>query len=134
MRFSIVAAVIALVPALGLATPIAAPGKDLNATTPTPTVTARELGSTGSYTVAGLGARKQQLLNCGATVLDLAIAMLESASKPNSVTLPLLTCWCRTEHMTTDYTYGDGKSYDSANFVRMLQRQANAMSHRCARV
>ncbi|KAF8152577.1 hypothetical protein B0H34DRAFT_664070, partial [Crassisporium funariophilum] len=52
----------------------------------------------GSYTVPGLGARKQQLLNCGATVLDLAIAMLE------------------TDRMSTDYTYGDGKTYDSANF------------------
>ncbi|KAF8157173.1 hypothetical protein B0H34DRAFT_490072 [Crassisporium funariophilum] len=58
----------------------------------------RTLGQTGSYTVSGLGARKQQLLNCGATTLDLAIAMLE------------------TDRMSTDYTYGDGKSSDSANF------------------
>jgi hypothetical protein len=52
----------------------------------------------GSYTVSGLGSRKQAVLNNGATVLDLAIAMLE------------------TERMTTNYTYGDGKSGDAANF------------------
>lgn len=32
----------------------------------------------GSYTVYGLGSRKQQVLNNGGTVLDLAIAMLET--------------------------------------------------------
>ena len=52
----------------------------------------------GSYSVSGLGSRKQAVLNNGGTVLDLAIAMLE------------------TERMTTDYTYGDGKSGDAANF------------------
>ncbi|KIJ49239.1 hypothetical protein M422DRAFT_247043 [Sphaerobolus stellatus SS14] len=58
----------------------------------------RTLGTTGSYTVSGLGARKQQLIACGANELDIAIAMLE------------------TERMSTDYTYGDGTSSDSANF------------------
>ncbi len=42
----------------------------------------------GSYTVAGLGSRKQAILGAGGNTLDLAIAMLE------------------TEKMTTDYTYG----------------------------
>lgn len=41
------------------------------------TLAARTLGQTGHYTIAGLGARKKQLTACGATVLDLAIAMLE---------------------------------------------------------
>ena len=33
---------------------------------------------TGSYTVAGLGARKQELTSAGAGSLDMAIAMLET--------------------------------------------------------
>ncbi|KAI5780991.1 hypothetical protein EDC01DRAFT_620105 [Geopyxis carbonaria] len=53
---------------------------------------------TGSYTVSGLGARKSALTAAGGNTLDMAIAMLE------------------TETMTTDYTYGDGKSGDAANF------------------
>ncbi|KAL2835497.1 hypothetical protein BJY01DRAFT_238820 [Aspergillus pseudoustus] len=52
----------------------------------------------GSETVSGLGQRKQAVLNAGGNTLDLAIAMLE------------------TKTMTTDYTYGDGKTYDAANF------------------
>ena len=52
----------------------------------------------GSYTVSGLGSRKQQILNAGGTTLDLAIAMLES------------------DNMTTSYAYGDNKTYDAANF------------------
>ncbi|KAL3445013.1 hypothetical protein BJX65DRAFT_310380 [Aspergillus insuetus] len=52
----------------------------------------------GSYTVSGLGSRKQAILNAGGNTLDLAIAMLE------------------TETMTTGYTYGDAKTYDAANF------------------
>ncbi|KAM0472516.1 hypothetical protein ACHAPX_008673 [Trichoderma viride] len=55
-------------------------------------------GDRGSYTVPGLGSRKQAILNAGGNTLDLAIAMLE------------------TERMSTDYTYGDGKTGDSANF------------------
>ncbi len=42
----------------------------------------------GSYTVGGLGSRKQAILSAGGNTLDLAIAMLE------------------TEKMTADYTYG----------------------------
>ncbi|KAG6853495.1 hypothetical protein C0991_003769 [Blastosporella zonata] len=41
-------------------------------------LSSRTLGSTGSYTVSGLGARKQQLINCGANYLDMAIAMLDN--------------------------------------------------------
>lgn len=52
----------------------------------------------GSYTVGGLGARKSAIRAAGGDSLDLAIAMLE------------------TDNMGTDYTYGDGKSGDSANF------------------
>jgi hypothetical protein len=47
------------------------------------------LADTGSYTVSGLGARKQQITNAGGTTLDLAIAMME------------------TETMQTNYAYGD---------------------------
>ncbi|CRG85396.1 hypothetical protein PISL3812_02470 [Talaromyces islandicus] len=52
----------------------------------------------GSYTVSGLGVRKQAITSAGGTTLDLAIAMLE------------------TDDMNTDYTYGDGKTEDAANF------------------
>ncbi|RSL72572.1 hypothetical protein CEP53_001015 [Fusarium sp. AF-6] len=55
-------------------------------------------GDRGSYTVSGLGARKQAILNAGGNTLDIAIAMLED------------------ENMQTDYTYGDGKTGDAANF------------------
>jgi hypothetical protein len=62
-----------------------------------PTVNGTTL-SCGSYTISGLGSRKQQVLGAGASVLDLAVAMLE------------------TDTMQANYTYGDGKSGDSANF------------------
>ncbi|KAF3038540.1 hypothetical protein E8E12_008412 [Didymella heteroderae] len=52
----------------------------------------------GSYTVSGLGSRKQAILKAGGNTLDIAIAMLE------------------TEGMQTNYAYGDNKSYDAANF------------------
>ncbi|KAG1437704.1 hypothetical protein G6F56_012977 [Rhizopus delemar] len=52
----------------------------------------------GSYTVPGLGKRKRQIMRAGGEVLDLAIAMME------------------TDTMTTNYTYGDGKTGDSTNF------------------
>ncbi|CAO3699480.1 hypothetical protein G6F70_000055 [Rhizopus microsporus] len=52
----------------------------------------------GHYTVHGLGKRKQQILKAGGGIWDLAIAMLES------------------DHMITDYPYGDNKTEDSANF------------------
>jgi len=52
----------------------------------------------GSYTVSGLGSRKEQVLNAGGSSLDLAIAMLE------------------TDNMSTNYLYGDGKTQDAANF------------------
>ncbi|KAL2814005.1 hypothetical protein BJX63DRAFT_393294 [Aspergillus granulosus] len=64
--------------------------------TPSADMTKRD--DRGSYTVPGLGQRKQDILNAGGNTLDLAIAMLE------------------TERMTTDYIYGDGKTYDAANF------------------
>lgn len=52
----------------------------------------------GSYTISGLGTRKQQVTAAGANTLGLAVAMLE------------------TDTMSSDYTYGDGKTEDSANF------------------
>ncbi|KAG5796065.1 hypothetical protein H9Q69_004899 [Fusarium xylarioides] len=55
-------------------------------------------GDRGSYTVSGLGTRKQAVLNAGGNTLDLAIAMLED------------------EHMSTNYKYGDGKTLDATNF------------------
>ncbi|KAG6364618.1 hypothetical protein INS49_006221 [Diaporthe citri] len=63
---------------------------------PTAELEARQ--NSGSYTIAGLGARKKQITAAGANTFDLAIAMLES------------------EHMTADYAYGDNKQQDSANF------------------
>ncbi|KAG2199504.1 uncharacterized protein EV154DRAFT_201590 [Mucor mucedo] len=53
---------------------------------------------TGTETIQGLGKRKQEILNNGGGVYDLAIAMLE------------------TTDLNTDYVYGDGKTGDSANF------------------
>src|ERR1035441_5970022 len=55
--------------------------------------------SCGSYTISGLGSRKQQVLGAGASVLDLAVAMLETDTMQAS-----------------SYPYGDGKSGDAANF------------------
>ncbi|EEU33800.1 uncharacterized protein NECHADRAFT_89135 [Fusarium vanettenii 77-13-4] len=55
-------------------------------------------GDRGRYTVSGLGARKQAILNAGGNTLDIAIAMLED------------------ENMQTNYKYGDGKTDDAANF------------------
>lgn len=46
-------------------------------------------GDRGSYTVSGLGTRKQAILSAGGNTLDLAIAMLED------------------EHMSTNYKYGE---------------------------
>jgi hypothetical protein len=67
--------------------------------TPASAVSACPSGmSCGYYTVGGLGSRKSAVRNAGGTTLDLAIAMLE------------------TDTMTTNYTYGDGKTGDAANF------------------
>jgi hypothetical protein len=52
----------------------------------------------GKYIVNGIGIRKQEILNNGGGVWDISIAMLE------------------TDYLNTNYTYGDGKKYDSANF------------------
>ncbi|MDQ2906616.1 MAG: hypothetical protein M3Y81_24135 [Chloroflexota bacterium] len=54
--------------------------------------------SCGSYSIPGLGARKQQILKAGASTLDLAVAMLE------------------TNTMQATYASGDGKTTDAANF------------------
>ncbi len=51
----------------------------------------------GSYTVNGLGSRKQAILSAGGNTLDLAIAMLE------------------TENMQTNYAYGQSPRARSFN-------------------
>lgn len=38
----------------------------------------RQSSDRGSYTVAGLGARKSEVVGAGGTTMDLAIAMLET--------------------------------------------------------
>ncbi|EAU35362.1 conserved hypothetical protein [Aspergillus terreus NIH2624] len=58
----------------------------------------RQSNDRGNYTVPGLGERKAAVLAAGGNTMDMAIAMLE------------------TETMTTDYTYGDGKTGDATNF------------------
>jgi hypothetical protein len=71
--------------------------------TPTAAYAVEKRATSGSYTVSGLGARKKAITAAGGTTLDMAIAMLETST------------------MTTDYTYGDGKSGDAANFGLMKQ-------------
>ncbi|PGG95965.1 hypothetical protein AJ79_09785 [Helicocarpus griseus UAMH5409] len=58
----------------------------------------RQQTDRGNETIAGLGARKQEVTAAGASTLDLAIAMLE------------------TTNMGTDYAYGDNKVEDASNF------------------
>jgi len=70
---------------------------------PTAVLPVAKRASSGSYTVSGLGTRKQAITSAGGTTLDMAIAMLETST------------------MTADYTYGDGKSGDAANFGIMKQ-------------
>ncbi|KAE8364473.1 hypothetical protein BDV27DRAFT_157849 [Aspergillus caelatus] len=53
----------------------------------------------GQYTVSGLGSRKKAIIEAGGNSLDLAIAMLEIE-----------------DMNTAHYPYGDGKTYDAANF------------------
>jgi hypothetical protein len=64
-----------------------------------PTASNGSTMSCGSYTISGLGARKQQVLGAGASVLDLSVAMLETNTMQAS-----------------SYPYGDGKTGDAANF------------------
>ncbi|KAL5356078.1 hypothetical protein BJX96DRAFT_171271 [Aspergillus floccosus] len=67
----------------------------------------------GYYTVSGLGARKKAILDAGGNTLDLAIAMLEIE-----------------DMNTSHYPYGDGKTYDAANFG--LFKQNWGMLRLCA--
>ena len=60
-----------LVPAIGV---LLALGQSLAVAKP---LEARQ-GDRGSYTVYGLGARKQAVINAGGTTQDLGIAMLET--------------------------------------------------------
>ncbi|KAL8920777.1 MAG: hypothetical protein Q9172_004348, partial [Xanthocarpia lactea] len=83
-----------------------------DAATTNVTLGARQ-NSRGSYTVPGLGTRKQAILGAGGNTLDIAIAMLES------------------ERISTDYAYGDNKSGDAANFG--VFKQNWGMLRQCAR-
>lgn len=78
-------------------------------------LSARAAGDKGSYTVSGLGSRKQAILDAGGNTLDLAIAMLETED--------MQTDYPYGKHSTaqaggpcTNITVGDNKSGDSANF------------------
>lgn len=108
MRFTTATAFLTIISGIVLATPVPVHG---TGTAP------RSLGATGHYTVSGLGNRKKQLTACGANVLDLAIAMLEYVIRKPDHIQTHISISSRTERMSTDYTYGDGKSGDSANFV-----------------
>ncbi|KAG5649591.1 hypothetical protein H0H81_002974, partial [Sphagnurus paluster] len=66
MRFTSIAAILAIVPVLVMSSPVPEAEAPVNT-----------LAQTGSYTIPGLGARKKQLSACGANDLDLAIAMME---------------------------------------------------------
>ncbi|KAF1363694.1 hypothetical protein EJ07DRAFT_102257 [Lizonia empirigonia] len=87
MKISAIASAFLIAAASAAAIPEAASSKGLEA---------RE--ETGSYTISGLGSRKQQVTAAGASSLNLAVAMLE------------------TERMATNYAYGDNKQNDAANF------------------
>lgn len=85
----------------------------------------------GSYTVPGLGARKQAILGAGGNTLDIAIAMLESfvLAIPTRGTHNTDKA-CR-DRIATDYAYGDNKVNDSANFG--VFKQNWGMLRQCAR-
>lgn len=89
--------------ALGLASAAVAIPTATTNEGPTEADAVAKRASSGSYTVSGLGTRKKAVTAAGGTTLDMAIAMLETST------------------MTADYTYGDGKSGDSANFGIMKQ-------------
>ena len=78
---------------LALMSPPAAAATVAPALTACPSVSA-----CGTYTVSGLGSHKSQVRRAGGNSLDLAVAMTE------------------TETMQANYTYGDGKTGDAANF------------------
>ncbi|KAJ0348488.1 hypothetical protein COL922a_014830 [Colletotrichum nupharicola] len=65
-------------------------------------ILARANSDRGNETVAGLGSRKEEVVNAGGNTRDLAIAMLETTT------------------MTTDYTYGMYTERD----LRMARQQS----------
>ena len=76
-------------------------------------VVAARQSDRGSYTVSGLGSRKQAILNAGGNTLDLAIAMLE------------------TERMSTDYSYGMMEQISILSNIQLEEtRQLNTSSRR----
>lgn len=85
-----------LVPALLLSVGYASPIAEVESS-----LEARD-DARGSYTVSGLGSRKQAILNAGGNTLDIAIAMLE------------------TERMSTDYAYGKMEE-ETAIYIRDQQ-------------
>jgi hypothetical protein len=88
-----------------------------------PEGSAKRQGDRGSYTVTGLGARKQAVKSAGGNSLDLAIAMLEtdtmtttytygsSSPQPSSVFCP-----GPSKVYIINFLAGDGKTSDAANF------------------
>lgn len=81
-----IACIVYLIMKISLVSILAA-GAGLAAASPA-SIDPRAPGDRGSYTVSGLGQRKQAILNAGGGTTDLAIAMLE------------------TENMQTNYPYG----------------------------
>ncbi|HKB30705.1 MAG TPA: hypothetical protein VKD26_07690 [Streptosporangiaceae bacterium] len=73
----------------------------------------------GSYTVSGLGARKQEVLAAGGTVLDLSVAMEETATMRTSYYPYVANPYMDNPYRVNPYEdnpYGDNKTGDSTNF------------------
>jgi hypothetical protein len=85
-------------------------------------ILARANSDRGNETVAGLGFRKEEVVNAGGNTRDLAIAMLETSVSllafSQNRSRYILT-GCRTT-MTTDYTYGTYTECD----LRMARQQS----------
>lgn len=93
MKLSIFAPLVLLLAPLSFAAPTPNAEADASAVTKEEATPVKALmaRSSGSYTYAGLGARKKAIVAAGGNVFDIAIAMLE------------------TENMQTNYAYGDNK-------------------------
>ncbi len=73
----------------------------------------------GSYAVTGLGARKQQVIAAGATVLDLSVAMEETATMLTAYYPYVKNPYTDNPYRINPYEanpYGDNKTGDAANF------------------
>jgi hypothetical protein len=75
--------------------------------------------SCGAYSVTGLGARKQQVLAAGASVLDLSVAMEETATMQTSAYPYTASVSANSARIRNPYKFsphGDNKTGDSINF------------------